>query len=95
MCAHMNVHTLCVHIMSCMSSRVLPKHNSIHDGQAWLGRVCGHIKAFEFLPFPHQRKIYTEGLLGRYALCMLGRTLDLYTCMRKVSGHHSHELYLV
>ena len=40
-----------------------------------MGGAIGHIKAITLLLFPHQRKICTEGLLGRYALCMLGRTL--------------------
>ena len=40
-----------------------------------LGGGCGHIKAFGISLFTHQRKFCTEGLLGRHALCMLGRTL--------------------
>ena len=40
-----------------------------------LGGGCGHIKVFGISLFAHQRKFCTEGLLGRYALCMLGRTL--------------------
>ena len=38
--------------------------------------VCGHIEAFGLFPFPHQRKICAEGLQGRHALSMLGRTLQ-------------------
>ena len=41
------------------------------------GMACGHIKDLGLLPFPHQRKICTQGLLGRHALSMLGRTLTL------------------
>jgi hypothetical protein len=37
-----------------------------------LGGAYGHFKAFEL---PCQRNFCTEGLLGRHALCMLGRTL--------------------
>ena len=44
-------------------------------GEQNLGGVTDHIKAITLLPFPHQRKVCTEGLLGRHALCMLGRTL--------------------
>ena len=40
-----------------------------------LGMACGHIDAFGLFPFPHQGKVCTEGLQGRYALSMLGRTL--------------------
>ena len=35
-----------------------------------LGGATGHIKAITLLPFPHQRKVHTEGLLGRHALIM-------------------------
>ena len=47
-----------------------------------LGGATGHIKAITLFPFPHQRKVCTEGLLGRHALCMLGRTLvdNLHLC---------------
>ena len=45
-------------------------------GRHGLGVVCGHIEAFGLFPFPHQRKICTEGLQGRHALSMLGRTLQ-------------------
>ena len=38
--------------------------------------VCGHIEAFGLFPFPHQRKTCAEGLQGRHALSMLGRTLQ-------------------
>ena len=34
-------------------------------GRCGLGVACGHIKAFGFLPFPHQ--ICAEGLQGRHA----------------------------
>jgi hypothetical protein len=40
-----------------------------------LGGACGHIKAFGLSLFPHQRKFCIDGLLGRHALGMLGRTL--------------------
>ena len=42
-----------------------------------LGGGCGHIKAFGISLFTHQRKFCTEGLLGRHALRMLGRTLAM------------------
>ena len=42
---------------------VLPK--GIMGGNGW-GVACGHIKAFGLFPFPHQRKICTEGLF-KYA----------------------------
>ena len=47
-------------------------------GGRGLGVVCGHIKAFGLFPFPHQTKMCSEGLQGRYALSMLGRTLYFY-----------------
>ena len=31
----------------------------------------------KLLQFLHQRKVYTEDLFGRHALCMLGRTLHM------------------
>ena len=40
-----------------------------------LGGACGHIKAHRLSLLPHQRKLCAEGLLGRHALGMLGRTL--------------------
>ena len=55
-----------------------------------LGGVHSHIKAFGFSPFPHQKKVCTEGLLGWHASSVLGRTLfyalawwntGLYVCM--------------
>ena len=46
------------------------------SGGRGLGVACGHIKAFGLFPFPHQRRICSEGLQGRHALSMLGRTLD-------------------
>ena len=43
-----------------------------------LGGARGHIKAHGLSPFPHQRKLCTEGLL---ALGMLGRTLIYYQAL--------------
>ena len=40
-----------------------------------VGGACSHIKAFWLSHSPHQREFCTEGLLGRHALGMLGRTL--------------------
>ena len=40
-----------------------------------LGGACGHSKTYELSLFPLQRKLCSEGLLGRHALGMLGRTL--------------------
>jgi hypothetical protein len=51
---------------------VLPKQNSRHDSR---GGACGHNKAYGLPLFPHQKELRTEGLLGRHALGMLGRTL--------------------
>ena len=42
-----------------------------------MGGASGHIKAHGLSLFPHQRKFRTEGLLGRHAFAMLGRTLNL------------------
>ena len=36
----------------------------------------GYIKAITLLPFPHQRKVHTEGLLGGHALCMVEENTD-------------------
>ena len=41
-----------------------------------VGEVCDHNKGLGLSHSPHQREICTEGLLGRHALGMLGRTLD-------------------
>ena len=45
-------------------------------GGRGMGVACGHIKAFGLFLFPHQTKICSEGLQGRHALSMLGRTLQ-------------------
>ena len=45
-----------------------------------LGVACGHIHAFGFFLFPYQRNVCAEGLQGRHALSMLGRTLVLCVC---------------
>ena len=37
--------------------------------------MYGHIKTFGVFPFPHQRKICTEGLQGQHAFSMLGGTM--------------------
>ena len=64
-----------LHICSCTLISVPPKQNSRHDERAWFGRglqphqsICTHI-------IPTSRNISIEGLLGRHALNMLGRTL--------------------
>ena len=44
----------------------------------WRACLAEHVatsKPFVISPFPHQRKICTEGLQGRRALCVLGRTM--------------------
>ena len=41
-----------------------------------LGGASDHNKAHGLSLFPHQRKLCIEGLLGRHALGMLGRTLN-------------------
>ena len=43
-----------------------------------MGGDCGHIKAYGLALFTYQREFLTEGLLGRHALGMLGRTLITY-----------------
>ena len=35
-----------------------------------LGGATGYIKAITLFPFPHQRKVFKEGLLDRHALCV-------------------------
>ena len=52
------------------------------------GGACGHIKVHRLSLFPHQREFCTEGLLGRHALGMLGRTLCTCTC----TMHTIHQL---
>ena len=52
----------------------------------WEGGAWYHIKAFIPTPLPHQRKIITEGILGQYALGILGRALHFldysqYSCI--------------
>ena len=89
-------HNSCVCV--CLSSyvtSVLPQLNSRHDGRAYysLGGACGHIKAHGLSLFPHQRKLCTEGLLGRHAL---GRILmcTLYNVCQR-STHVDAWLFLV
>ena len=64
--------------ISVFSPRII---QGMMGGRGW-GMAYGHIKAFDLFPFPHQRKICTEGLQGRHAL---GRTLDIhkqtYACL--------------
>ena len=55
-------------------------------GGRGLGVACGHIKAFGLFPFPHQRSICAEGLQGRHALNMLGRTLILLRVYRRFTS---------
>ena len=55
-----------------------------------LGGACGHIKAHGLSLFPHQRKLCTEGLLGRHALGMLGRTLEEKLIMACIMGGDLH-----
>ena len=54
---------------------VLPKQNSRHDRRAWCGWSLWPHQSFWVIPFPRQRELCTEGLLGRHALGILGRTL--------------------
>ena len=56
-----------VHTCSVLPRKIIVGHS--------LGGDCGHIKAYGLALFPHQRELQTEGLLGRHALGMLGRTL--------------------
>ena len=48
-------------------------------GEHDLGMACGHIKAFGIFPFHIKAKSLFEGLLGRHALRILGRTLGYHT----------------
>ena len=59
------------HILSVFS----PRLSQGMTGGRVLGTVCGYIKAIDLILFPHQRSICAEGLQGRHALSMLGRTL--------------------
>ena len=71
---------------------VLPKRNSRHDRRAWCGWSLYIIATSKLLGYPqspHQREFCSEGLLGRHALGMLGRTLDLYY------SYHSIDLFIV
>ena len=47
-----------LHTIHCASENnsILPKQNSRHDGRAWLGRVCSHIRAFGF-SYSHIKEI--------------------------------------
>ena len=67
-----------------------------------VGGACSHIKEFGLIPFPRQREFGTEGLLGRHALGMLGRTLVmivvLCVCLcvcYHAGGHWPHALKTV
>ena len=70
-------HCACYYTCTVFSPRIIQGMM----GARGLGMACSHIRAFGLFPFPHQRKICTEGLQGRHALSMLGRTL-MYTCER-------------
>ena len=59
-------------MMAVFSPRII---RGMTGGHSW-GMAYGHNKAFDLFPFPHQRKICSEGLQGRHTLSMLGRTLD-------------------
>ena len=51
-------------------------------GWCGVGEVCNHIKALGYPHSQHQREFYTESLLGRHALGMLGRTLlSVHACV--------------
>ena len=57
----------------------------MHDGRAhelWVEPLTGYIKAITLLPFPHQRKICTEGLLGQHA----------FTCHNMYCGERTLQL---
>ena len=54
-----------------------------------LSGACGHSKTYEISLFPHQRKLSSEGLLGRHALGLLGRTLEQH----KARGEERIKLY--
>ena len=48
-----------------------------------MGGACSHNKALGLSHSPHQQEFCTGGLLGWYALCMLGRTqLSSSACMQ-------------
>ena len=69
---------------------VLPKNNSRSEVHG-LGVACGHINGFGLFPFSYQRKICGEGLQGRHALSMLGRTLiTMSTSCRNIACTLTH-----
>ena len=53
-----------------------PRLSQGMTGGCGLGIFCGHIKAVGLFLFPHRTSICAEGLQGRHALRMLGRTLQ-------------------
>ena len=65
------------------------------EGHGW-GRVYGRIKAFCFLPFPfpHQGKFCPEGLQGRHAFSMPGRTLTYMKLLRFCAKSATAHIYL-
>ena len=73
------VATFSISVISVLSCRCSPSELQGMMGGWNLGGATGHIKAITLLPFPYQRKVHTEGLLGQHALCMLGRTLLVVT----------------
>ena len=59
-----------VHVCTCKQCSPQVNFKAWQEGKIWVEQL-----ATSKLPFPYQRKVCTEGLLGRHALCMLGRTL--------------------
>ena len=70
--AHDYMHCAFTHSNAVFSPRIIQGMMGGHG----LGVVYGHIEAFGLFPLPHQRKLCAEGLQGRHALSMLGRTLQ-------------------
>ena len=58
-------------------------------GECGVGGACSHIKAFGLSSFHIKREFCTEGLLGRRALGMLGRTLLHYTLVNSYTYMYS------
>ena len=61
-------------------SSILPKQTLRHDGRAKFGWSHWLHQSYYTPPIPTSKENpYTDGLLGRHALCILGRTLRVST----------------
>ena len=68
---------------------VLPKNGSRLGGRAWFGRGLRSHQSFWSLSFPTSNKNCSEGLQGRHALSMLGRTL-IQAMAERLHDHSFH-----